>query len=45
MITNGLTFNLGSAKVCPNAILEAYFSYNKDIWIAATGMYHIYVFT
>ena len=27
-------FNLGSAKVGSPAIIETYFSYNKDIWIA-----------
>ena len=31
---HGVTFNLGSARVCSLAILKTYFSYNKDIWIA-----------
>ena len=32
---HGVTFNFGSAKVCSPAIFETYFSYDKDIWIAA----------
>ena len=32
----GVTFNLSSAKVCSLAIFWTYFSYQKDIWIAAT---------
>ena len=34
-----LTFSFGSAKVCSPAIFETSFSYNKDIWIAATDYY------
>ena len=35
----GVTFNFGSAKVCSPAIFETSFSYDKDIWIAATDYY------
>ena len=39
-----VTFNFGSAKVCPPAIFETSFSYGKDIWIAATDYYkHFYI--
>ena len=31
-----MTFSFGSAKVCSPAILEIFFSYDKDILIAAT---------
>ena len=41
MLNHGVTFNLGSAKVCSPAIFEIYFSYHKDIWIAVT-YYYIY---
>ena len=34
---HGVTFNFGSAKACLYAIFETCFSYDKDIWIAATG--------
>ena len=34
----GLTFNFGLA-VCLAAIFETCFSYDKDIWIAATDYY------
>ena len=34
-----VTFNFGSAKVCSAAIFETSFSYDKDIWIAATDYY------
>ena len=34
MLNQGVTFNLGSAKVCSSTIFETYFSYRKDIWIA-----------
>ena len=36
---HGVTFNFGSAKVCSPAIFETCFSYDKDIWIAATDYY------
>ena len=36
---NGVTFNFGSAKVCSPTIFETCFSYDKDIWIAATDYY------
>ena len=32
---HGETLNFGSAKVCSPAIFETYFSYHKDMWIAA----------
>ena len=32
----GMTFNFGSAKLCSPIIFETCFSYDKDIWIAAT---------
>ena len=35
----GVTFNFGSAKVCSPAIFETCFSYDKDIWVAATDYY------
>ena len=35
----GVTFSFGSTKVCSPAILETCFSYDKDIWIAATYYY------
>ena len=38
-VHHGVTFNFGSAKVCSPAIFETWFSYNKDIWIAATYYY------
>ena len=41
---HGVTFNFGSAKVCSPAIFETSFSYDKDIWIAATDYYmHFYI--
>ena len=41
---HGVTFNFGSAKVCSPAIFETSFSYDKDIWIAATVYYmHFYI--
>ena len=40
-VHHGVTFNFGSAKVCSHAIFETSFSYDKDIWIAATN-YHNY---
>ena len=35
---HGVTFNLGSAKVCSSAIFETSFSHDIDIWIAATDI-------
>ena len=41
---HGVTFNFHSAKVCSPAIFETSFSYDKDIWIAATDYYmHFYI--
>ena len=34
-----VTFKFGSANVCSPAIFETSFSYDKDIWIAATDYY------
>ena len=39
MRSHGVIFNLGSAKVCSPAIIETYFSYDKDILIAVTYYY------
>ena len=39
MLSHGVIFNLCSAKVCSPAIIETYFSYNKDICIAVTDYY------
>ena len=39
-----MTFSFGSAKVCSHAVFETSFSYNKDIWIAATAYnMHFYI--
>ena len=44
MVYHGVKFILGFAKVCSPAIFETYFSYDKDIWIAATDYYmHFYI--
>ena len=41
---HGVTFNFGSAKVCSPAAFETSFSYDKDIWIAATDYcMHFYI--
>ena len=41
---HGVSFNFGSAKLCSPAIFETSFSYDKDIWIAATDYYmHFYI--
>ena len=40
---HGAAFNFGSAKVGAPAILETCFSYDKDIWIAAT-YYYMYLY-
>ena len=43
MHRHGVSFNFGSVKVCSPAIFETYFSYDKDIWIAATDyVYYMY---
>ena len=42
-VYHGVTLNFGPAKLCSPAILETSFSYDKDIWIAATTNY-IYFF-
>ena len=36
---HSVNFNFGSAKACSPAIFEPCFSYDKDIWIAATDYY------
>ena len=36
---HGVTFNFGSAIMCSPAIFKTSFSYDKDIWIAATDYY------
>ena len=41
---HGVTFNFGSTKVCSPGIFETSFSYDKDIWIAATDYFmHFYI--
>ena len=35
-VNHGMTFNVGSAKVSSPAIFETCFSFDIDIWIAAT---------
>ena len=41
---HGVTFNFGSTKVCPPAIFETCFSYDKHTWITATDYYmHFYI--
>ena len=42
-MNHGVTFNFGSVRVCSPAIFETCFSYDKDIWIAATDF--LYTFT
>ena len=42
MLSHGVIFNLGSTKVCSPAIIETYFSYDKDIWIAVTELLKLY---
>ena len=39
ILSHGVIFNLGNAKVCSPAIIEPYFSYDKDIGIAVTDYY------
>ena len=42
---HGVTFNFGLAKVCSPAIFETAFSYDKDIWTAATDyMYYMHFY-
>ena len=41
---HGVTFSFGSARVCSSAILETSFSYDKEIWNAATD-YCTYFYT
>ena len=36
---HGVIFTFGSAKVCLPTIFKTSFSYDKDIWIAATDYY------
>ena len=37
MLSHGVTFSLGPAKMCSPTIFETYFSYNSDIWTAVTN--------
>ena len=39
MLYHGVIFNLASAKVCPPAIFETYFSYHRDILISTVDCY------
>ena len=43
MLSHGVIFNLGSAKVCSPAIIQTYFSYDKDNSIAVTD-YYMYLY-
>ena len=36
MLNHGVIFNLGSVKVCSPAVIQTYFIYDKDKWIAVT---------
>ena len=45
MLSHDVIFNLGSAKVCSPKIIETYFSYDIDIWIAVTDYYMYFKFT
>ena len=38
-VHHGVTFSFCSAKVCSLAIFKTFFSFDKDIWIAATDYY------
>ena len=41
---HGMGFSFGSVKVCSPAIFETSFSFDKDIWIAATDYnMHFYI--
>ena len=40
---HGVTLSFGCAKMCSPAIFETCFSYDKDMWIAATD-YYIYFY-
>ena len=40
---HGVTFNFGSAKVCSPKIFQTCFSFNEDIWIAATYYMYFYI--
>ena len=43
-VYHAVTFNFDSANVCSPAIFETSFSYDKDIWIAATDYcMHFYI--
>ena len=39
---HGVNFSFSSGEVCSPAILETCFSYDKDVWIAATDYYMYY---
>ena len=43
MLSHGVIFNLGAAKVCSPAMIETDFSSDKDIWIAVTD-YYMYIY-
>ena len=44
-VHHGVTFNFVTTKVCAPAILQTCFSYDKDIWIAATDYYMYFLHT
>ena len=39
LLSHGVLFHLGSAKVCSPAVFETYISYDKDLCIAVTDYY------
>ena len=39
MLSYSVIVKLGPAKVCSPAIIETYFSHDKDIWIAITDYF------
>ena len=43
MLRHDVILNLVPAKVCSPAIIETYFSYNKDLWIAVAD-YYVYFY-
>ena len=43
MLSHGVIFDFGSAKLCSAAIIETNFSDDKDIWIAVTD-YCVYFY-
>ena len=45
MLSHVVILNRGSAKMCSHAIIETYFSYDKDVWIGVADYYmYVYLF-